>query len=158
MNASVWKQLNSIYPCKRISVLIWLWNSQIILFKHKRQRENMQEKPGTVYISDQSHRSENIIGMIHPLADLSRLPQSIMNSVGSGRSWESQTVVAAGPLAFLWCLWAALSFSFPKAFFPSDMDCLKWEKQDIIFSKLLVSFFCTQTASTLVLFIIPSLL
>lgn len=45
----------------------------------------MEEKPGTVDISDQSHHSENITGIIHPLVDLSRLPQSIRNSVGSGR-------------------------------------------------------------------------
>lgn len=49
----------------------------------------MEENPGAVEILDQSHHSDNITGIIPPLADLPRLPQSIVNSVGSGRSRRS---------------------------------------------------------------------
>lgn len=37
----------------------------------------MEEKPEAVGISDQSHHSDNITGIIPSLVDLSKLPQSI---------------------------------------------------------------------------------
>lgn len=85
----------------------------------------MEEKPGTVDISNQSHHSDNITGIIHPLADLPRLPQNIVNSVGSGRNRVTNSAWTSGPsMMFVSCTLILIS----KGFFPIRYGLFKTGK------------------------------
>lgn len=90
----------------------------------------MEEKPEAVGISDQSHHSDNITGIIPSLVDLSKLPQSIrilLEVEGADRITNISGSQTSGPsMMHVSCTLILIPKGF---FFPSDMDFSKWEKQ-----------------------------
>jgi len=111
------------------------------------------EEPRTIDIRDQTHHLSNIIGIIHLLLDLARIPQSILNYSGGGttrwchaQSWQLD----------FWSFcngWELDLLLIPEGVYhlSCELGLFKMENQNIFFSKLLASFFCNQTVPILML-------